>query len=91
MQVEIGLLRDYRTRLIADVVTGKLDVRGAAAQLPEESAELDESDAIEEVEESEPLDDTETLPESDREVKAPPRRLSPEEVGYDDGYQRKGP
>ena len=32
---EIDLLREYRTRLIADVVTGKLDVRGAAAALPE--------------------------------------------------------
>ena len=31
---EIKLLREYRTRLIADVVTGKLDVREAAAQLP---------------------------------------------------------
>ena len=30
------LLREYRTRLISDVVTGKLDVREAAAQLPEE-------------------------------------------------------
>ena len=29
------LLREYRTRLIADVVTGKLDVREAAARLPE--------------------------------------------------------
>ena len=29
------LLREYRTRLIADVVTGKLDVREAAANLPE--------------------------------------------------------
>ncbi len=29
---EIDLLREYRTRLIADVVTGKLDVREAAAQ-----------------------------------------------------------
>ena len=29
------LLQDYRTRLIADVVTGKLDVRDAAAALPE--------------------------------------------------------
>ncbi|HLJ57884.1 MAG TPA: hypothetical protein VKT77_22795 [Chthonomonadaceae bacterium] len=29
-QREIDLLREYRTRLIADVVTGKLDVRGAA-------------------------------------------------------------
>jgi len=33
---EITLLREYRTRLTADVVTGKLDVRAAAAQLPEE-------------------------------------------------------
>ena len=32
---EIDLLREYRTRLIADVVTGKLDVREAAAELPE--------------------------------------------------------
>ena len=31
----IELLREYRTRLIADVVTGKLDVREAAASLPE--------------------------------------------------------
>ena len=30
----IGLLQEYRTRLIADVVTGQLDVREAAAQLP---------------------------------------------------------
>jgi len=32
---EIGLLDEYRTRLIADVVTGKLDVREEAAALPE--------------------------------------------------------
>ena len=32
---EIVLLREYRTRLIADVVTGKLDVREVAAGLPE--------------------------------------------------------
>jgi type I restriction enzyme S subunit len=35
---EIELLREYRTRLIADVVTGKLDVREAAARLPNEEA-----------------------------------------------------
>ncbi len=29
-------IREYRTRLIADVVTGKLDVREAAAKLPAE-------------------------------------------------------
>ena len=32
---EIDLIREYRIRLIADVVTGKLDVREAAAALPE--------------------------------------------------------
>ena len=34
-QREASLLQEYRTRLIADVVTGKLDVREAAAGLPE--------------------------------------------------------
>jgi type I restriction enzyme S subunit len=34
---EITLLREYRTRLVADVVTGKLDVREAAARLPDEA------------------------------------------------------
>ncbi len=32
---QIDILHEYRTRLIADVVTGKLDVREAAAALPE--------------------------------------------------------
>lgn len=41
---QIDLLREYRTRLIADVVTGKLDVREAAAALPEEP---DDPDAVE--------------------------------------------
>jgi len=36
---EIDLIREYRTRLVADVVTGKLDVRKAAARLPDESKE----------------------------------------------------
>ena len=31
----VDLMREYRTRLVADVVTGKLDVREAAATLPE--------------------------------------------------------
>jgi type I restriction enzyme, S subunit len=35
---EIELLGEYRTRLVADVVTGKLDVREAARRLPEEVA-----------------------------------------------------
>ena len=41
---EASLLREYRTKLIADVVTGKLDVRAAAAALPEEP---DDPDAAE--------------------------------------------
>jgi type I restriction enzyme S subunit len=36
LEQEITFLREYRTRLIADVVTGKLDVREVAAGLPEE-------------------------------------------------------
>jgi len=42
---ELSLLREYRTRLIADVVTGKLDVREAAARLPDTAPDsADESD-----------------------------------------------
>ena len=44
---EIELLREYRTRLIADVVTGKLDVREAAKHLPEVEEAAAEPDAME--------------------------------------------
>ena len=44
---QIRLLREYRSRLIADVVTGKLDVREAAANLPEEAEEAESVDVIE--------------------------------------------
>ena len=43
---EIDLLQEYRTRLIADVVTGKLDVREAAASLLEEADERDSLDEV---------------------------------------------
>jgi len=46
-RTEIDLLREYRTRLIADVVTGKLDVREAAARLPDEAEEPEPLDEIE--------------------------------------------
>lgn len=56
--IEVDLIREYRTRLIADVVTGKLDVCAAAAALPEEGEEpeaLEEaSDKVEEGDESIP-------------------------------------
>ena len=45
IRCQIELLQEYRARLIADVVTGKLDVREAAAQLPDEA---DDQDPIEE-------------------------------------------
>lgn len=38
---EISLIGEYRTRLVADVVTGQLDVREAAAHLPAEDLETD--------------------------------------------------
>ncbi len=60
------LLREYRTRLIADVVTGKLDVREAAARLPQEIMELeplDEPEVVAEGEE-EPTEDLDTVPDA---------------------------
>ncbi|MCW2312732.1 restriction endonuclease subunit S domain-containing protein [Rhodoferax antarcticus] len=36
---EIDLLCEYRTRLVADIVTGKLDVREAAAHLPQDDVQ----------------------------------------------------
>ena len=49
LEREVRFLQEYRTRLIADVVTGKFDVREAAAGLPDEVEEpepLDEADAL---------------------------------------------
>ena len=48
---QIELMEEYRTRLIADVITGKLDVREAATQLPDEDGDHDP------IEESAPLAD----------------------------------
>ncbi len=41
MHRQIDLIQEYRTCLIADVVTGKLDVREAAAHLPDEADDRD--------------------------------------------------
>lgn len=60
LEREISLLREYRTRLIADVVTGKLDVREAAARLPEIAPE-----ATEELDNSELDESIEDLAEAD--------------------------
>lgn len=53
---EIDLLREYRTRLIADVVTGKLDVREVAARLPTEAEKLEYFDEINDSVEIEEMD-----------------------------------
>jgi type I restriction enzyme S subunit len=52
---EIDLLHEYRTRLIADLVTGKLDVREAAAKLFDEDQELPMIDELDDT--SEPEED----------------------------------
>ena len=54
-RLEIELLHEYRTRLIADVVTGKFDVRNI--QLPD----LKEEDKLDELEEVEQLEAEETM------------------------------
>ncbi len=46
---EIALVQEYRTRLVADVVTGKLDVREAAAKLPDLAPEAEPLDEVEDV------------------------------------------
>jgi type I restriction enzyme S subunit len=59
---EITLLLEYRTRLIADVVTGKLDVREVAARLPDEPDSPDEPDEPIDAEPETP-DDLDEIPE----------------------------
>jgi len=55
---DIELVRDYRTRLIADVVTGKLDVREAAANLPDEADEPEPLDEVDDL-----IDESDAIPE----------------------------
>ena len=61
LEREIALLREYRTRLVADVVTGKLDVRAAATQLPEDGGEP-AGDLAAEAELSDSSDSSEEMP-----------------------------
>jgi type I restriction enzyme S subunit len=50
---EIDLLREYRTRLVADIVRGKLDVRDATLRLPAASIKLEPALDAEEFSETE--------------------------------------
>lgn len=53
IQKQIDLLREYRTRMISDVVTGQIDVRGVQIPdyVPEEDVPENEDDSEEEIEE----------------------------------------
>jgi len=65
---QIDLTREYRTRLTADVVTGRLDVRGVSLEvlLPDldEAGDLGDLDGMEEDAESDGLD-TEEMNDAD--------------------------
>jgi type I restriction enzyme S subunit len=65
----VALLGEYRARLIADVVTGKLDVREAAARLPDE---------VEDAQTAEPIEDADAL--TDRKAAEEDSEAAPEEA-----------
>jgi len=60
---EVELLGEYRTRLIADVVTGKLDVHGAAARLPDDPDEPGLLDEPHLTDADDAADDLDAVPE----------------------------
>jgi len=62
---ELELVREYRRRLIANVVTGKVDVRDAAASLPKEPVEIEEEGELDET-----IPDEADVATDDEELKA---------------------
>ena len=61
---EIALMQEYRTRLTADLVTGKLDVREAAAHLPAPPAAVS-AEIVTELSTDEPPEEIETEEDAD--------------------------
>ena len=57
---EIALMQEYRTRLTADIVTGKLDVRKAAANLPDPAPDSEKTSVNQTLGHTDILDDEET-------------------------------
>lgn len=55
----VRFINEYRTRLTADIVTGKLDVREAAAKLPDMPTDPDAELATETLDGAGNLDETE--------------------------------
>jgi len=76
---EIDLIREYRTRLVADVVTGKLDVRGLT--LPAESREEAAGSPLAHAEAD--ADESDLGEESEGEGEAAPTPLGAAEDGED--------
>ncbi|WP_337175413.1 restriction endonuclease subunit S [Paludisphaera sp.] len=64
-EAEIKLLQEYRTRLISDVVTGKLDVREDAEHLPEDLGTIDSEDDYLGSDDEDSLDDDSSVSLSD--------------------------
>ena len=67
---EMLFLRDYRARLIADVVTGKFDVREVGAPLPDEVEERESIEGLEALPECEEVTDDADLDSAPVEFKA---------------------
>lgn len=57
LEAEISLIREYRTRLVADVVTGRLDVQAVAAGLPDEAGWLRDAEPVDPADDTEPADE----------------------------------
>ena len=62
---EIDLIREYRNRLIADVVTGKLDVRHLSPDLIEQIDELEDLNEDMDIEDQQADEELEALPDMD--------------------------
>lgn len=60
LEGEIQLLREYRIRMVADIVTGQLDVRAAADRLPDDTVAEPRADATDGADGLEPIDDEAT-------------------------------
>jgi type I restriction enzyme S subunit len=60
LEGEIQLLREYRIRMVADIVSGRLDVRAAAARLPDDATTEPQVAASEVADDLEPSDEEAT-------------------------------
>lgn len=64
IEQQMALIQEFRACLIADVVTGKLDVRAPAVGLPD----VDDGEPFEDLAEGDDLDETTDAPEDEEVV-----------------------